>query len=231
MNIFLPGTDKQFQQLSSKIHFEGKKILVLGSGCEEIAMTMSRQNPHSINIIVDDENSLIGYRFKLKNDNRVNITFMEFAITDFPDKNFDLIYAQGSVSRSDRKIITDEIYRILKIEGIYSVGEIVKLRKESPAFMKDIWNAGNLSPLFKGDIEDFYKQNKFDPIDFADLSFTLKDFYISAERRIQRAEKEELFGAEDKKLLKKFMHEVNAFNKLGGNKFMGFISLILRKTV
>jgi ubiquinone/menaquinone biosynthesis C-methylase UbiE len=229
--IFLPGTDKQLQHLSSKTDFEGKKILLIGGGCEEIIKTISQQKPDSFGVIVDDENSLIEYRLKLKKDNKIKIAFMDFAATDFPDENFDLVYVQGTVSRDDRNIIANEVFRILKNNGIYSVGEIVKLKKDAPVFMKDIWETGNISPIFIDDLENFYKQNNFDLINSEDISATLKDFYFSAEKRIKNAEKDDLFSSEDKKLLKRFKHEVNAFNKLGGDKVMGFVSLILRKTV
>ena len=229
--IFLPGTDKQLQHLSSKTGFESKNILVIGGGCEEIIKRISLQNPDSINVIVDDENSLIEYRLKLKKDNKIKIAFMDFASTDFPDENFDLVYAQGSVSRDDKNSITNEVFRILKKSGIYSIGEIVKLKKDTPTFMKDIWDAGNLSPIFIDELENFYKQNKFEVVDYVNISSTLKDFYLSAEKKINGTGKDEIYSAEDKKLLKKFKHEVNAFNKLGGDKVMGFVSLILRKTV
>ena len=156
---------------------------------------------------------------------------MDFASTDFPDENFDLVYAQGSVSRDDKNSISNEVFRILKKSGIYSIGEIVKLKKDTPAFMKDIWDAGNLSPVFIDELENFYKQNKFEVVDYVNISSTLKDFYLSAEKKINGTGKDEIYSAEDKKLLKKFKHEVNAFNKLGGDKVMGFVSLILRKTV
>ncbi len=229
--IFLPGTDKQLQHLSLKTDFEGKKILLIGGGCEEIAKKFAQQNSDLINIIVDDENNLVEYRLNLKGDKKIRIAFMNFASTDFPDENFDLVYAQGSVSRDDREIVVNEVSRVLKKDGIYSVGEIVKLKKDAPVFMKDIWKSGNLSPIFIDEVEEFYKQNNFDPIDRVDLSSTLKDFYHSADRRISTAEKDEMFSSDDKKLLKKFKHEVNAFNKLGGDKVMGFVSLILRKAV
>ena len=182
-------------------------------------------------MIVDDESNLIEYRLKLKGNNKIKITFMDFALTDFPDVNFDLVYAQGSVSRDDRNSIANEVFRILKKDGVYSVGEIVKLKKVAPAFMKDIWNSGDLSPIFIDELENFYKQNKFDIVDSTNLSSTLKDFYFSANNRIRKAETDEMFSSDDKKLLKKFKHEVNAFNKLGGDKIMGFVSLILRKSV
>ncbi len=156
---------------------------------------------------------------------------MDFTTTDFPDDYFDFAYAQGSISRKDRNMITDEVFRVLKNDGIYSVGEIVKLRQETPAFMKDIWDKGDLSPIYINDIENFYTQNNFNLIESADISSTLKEFYKSAEKKIQTSGKDDIFSSEDKKLFKRFKHEVNAFNKLGGDKVMGFVSLILGKAV
>ncbi len=227
--IFLPGTDKQIQHLTSKIELKGKKILLIGGGCEEIVKIISQQNPDSIYVIVDDESNLIEYRLKLKGDKKIKITFMDYAATDFHDETFELVYAQSSVSRDDRNSIANEVFRILRKDGVYSVGEIVKLKKDAPAFMKDIWNSGDLSPIFIDELENFYKQNKFDIVDSVNLNSTLRDFYSSADKKIKIAVEDEMFSLDDKKLLKKFKHEVNAFNKLGGDKIMGYVSLILRK--
>ena len=229
--IFLPGTDKQFQHLSSKTDFGEKKILIIGGGCEDIVKKFNHQNPGSIDIIVDDENNLVEYRLRLKGDKNIKITFMDFTTTDFPDDYFDFAYAQGSISRNDRNMITDEVFRVLKNDGIYSVGEMVKLKEDAPVFIKDIWNAAKLSPLFINDVENFYTRNGFRLMESVDISSTLKEFYQSAEAKIKSTEIDEMFSSEDKKLLKKFKHEVNAFIKLGGDKVTGFVSLILRKAV
>ena len=61
----------------------------------------------------DNYDSLISLKMNLKEKDSIKIKMMDYAHTDFDDKHFDLIYAQGSISVPNRKNILKEIKRIL----------------------------------------------------------------------------------------------------------------------
>src|SRR5690606_10309580 len=108
---------------------------------------------------------------------KITAKIMEFEFTDYDDNSFDLIYAQASISSERRNKILKEIKRILKPNGILAVGEIVKLKKDVPTFVKEIFDSSDLAPLFIDDIESFYIQRGWRVINKQDYSKSLKEYY------------------------------------------------------
>jgi ubiquinone/menaquinone biosynthesis C-methylase UbiE len=141
------------------------------------------------------------------------------------------VYAQASVSLTNRNKILKEIKRILKPNGYFSVGETVSLRKDYPAFIRDLLDGSNILPLFYEDIEKYYTERKFKVIAKADLTDTLATFYMESSKHLREVER----GLSDKeksyhkKLVNRIGHESNAYLKLGGDKYIGFETLLLIK--
>ncbi len=181
-----------------------------------------------INIIVDNYDSLINTRMNLKENDSIKIKMMDYAHTDFEDKHFDLIYAQASISVPGRKNILKEIKRILSDEGLLSVSEIVSLKEPVAGFIKDIWERSGLEPLTSAGIKTYYESKGFETISEKDLSDTLRDFYEKIRFSVSKVGKDE--KEQDKKYFSQMKHESHAYLKLGGDKFIGFKSLIMRKS-
>jgi hypothetical protein len=164
---------------------------------------------------------------KLGNTDRVNIKMMDYAHTDFSNDFFNLIYAQGSVSIPTRKNIIKEIKRIITKNGLLSIGEIISLKEPVAGFVKDIWDRSGLEPIASSTINKFYESKGFNIISEEDYSDTLKDFYDKVRLVASEASKE--VKIQDKKYISRIKHESHAYLKLGGEKYIGFKSLILRK--
>jgi len=231
--IFLPGSGKQFNHLKSNVILKDKDILIIGSNSEKLAQMFLNAEANVVTIILDDYDSLLKARYLLKNNENISVRLMDFSSTDFNDALFDVVYAQASISSSYRNKIVKEIKRILKPEGILNVGEITSLKSSPQKFIKDIWESGNILPLNSDDINKYYEERKFEVIDELDLSAYLKDFYLESKKLLfdninSLSENEKAYY---KKLLKRMNHESNAYLKLGGKDYMGFTSLILRKTI
>jgi SAM-dependent methyltransferase len=231
--IFLPGTDKQAEFLLKTAEIKGGKVVIIGPGTIEIAQKMTLYEPDKVIIIVDDYDSLITMRYRLEKFGGTNIEvrMMEYENTDFRKDSVDVVFAQASVSTSARSRIIKEIKKILKTGGLYCTGEIVQLKENPPAFIKDIWESSDLLPLTAAETDKYYEERGFGFLDKKDLSFTLKEFYREGEKLLSKetggfSEQEKSYY---KKLLKKISHESNAYLKLGGNEYMGFTALIMRK--
>lgn len=231
--IFLPGTDQQVKFLLNTTEIGNKHVLIIGSGTGEIAQKLLLAEPSGITIIVEDYDSLITMRYRLENsgEKRVQIRMMDFDNTDFRDNTFDIIYVQAAASVSKRNKIIKEIKKILKPGGIFCAGEIIKVIENPPAFIIDIWNTSDLQPLTPDALDKYYIEKGFEIIDRKDLSFTLKEFYLQGEKMLfkgipELSDEEKSYY---KKLLRKISHESNAYLKLGGNEYMGFTALIMRK--
>jgi SAM-dependent methyltransferase len=229
--IFLPGTDKQVSTFSKTVEIKNKSVLIIGSGCEEIAEIFHLNESGEVYLITDDEDSLFQSRFVLSEIKEINIRMMDYENTDFKSEKFDVIYAQGSTGTKRRNKIIKEIKRILKPEGYFCVGEIVGLNPSQPQFVKDIWENNNISPLFKEEFKKYYLSKGFELILEENLAGTLKDFYSVSKRVLEESSKE-FTGKEPRilrKLLKTYSHEANAYLKLGSDKLIGYEMLVLRK--
>jgi len=231
--IFLPGSGKQFNHLKAKIILQDKDVLIIGSNSEKIAQMFLDAGANAVTIILDEYDSLMNARYLLKNKAEISVRLMDSNSTDFNDAVFDIVYAQASISHKMRNKIIKEIKRILKPEGILSVGEITSLKSSPPIFVNDIWESGNILPLSSDDVKKYYEKRKFEVVDTLDLSAHLKDFYLESKKLLfnnidSLSENEKSYY---KKLLKRMSHESNAYLKLGGKDYMGFTSLILRKTI
>lgn len=229
-NIFLPGGLKQFRILKSKFIISGKNVLVIGSGSEKIAEKMIDAGASTVKMIVNDFDSLMNAKLMLSNESRIDIKMMEYDVTDFNPNEFDLVYAQGSISSSNRNKIIKEIKRILKPEGILCAGELTALAKTYPVFIKDIFDSSDIIPLFHDTCSEYFEQRKFSVLHEENLSSSLKSFYENAALEL-KANINNLSGQEKsyyKKLLNKISHESNAYLKLGADKYIGFKILILK---
>lgn len=230
-NIFLPGGFKQFRILKSKIYLTNKTVLIIGSNCELIAEKMVDAGATSVTVIVNDYESLINSRLNLPKDSKVSVKMMDYENTDFDDASFDLIYAQASISLTNRNKIVKEIKRILKIESVLCVGEITTLTKQYPQFVKDIFESSNILPLYHDESAKYYQERNFTVLYEVDLSSSLKSYYETTATQLNQTietltEKEKSYY---KKLLNKISHESNAYLKLGAERYIGFKMLVLKK--
>lgn len=230
-NIFLPGGFKQFRILKSKIDLSGKNVLIIGSNSEKIADKMIEHEANSVKIIVNDYDSLMNSRLNLGKESKVIVKMMDYDNTDFSSDEFDLFYAQASISLTSRNKIVKEIKRILKPEGTLCVSEITALTKEYPPFVKNIFDASDILPLLNSSCAEYYKERKFSVLYEEDLSSSLRSFYENASSTLKEStdhltDKEKSYY---KKLLNKISHESNAYLKLGADKYIGFKMLILKK--
>ena len=230
-NIFLPGGFKQFRILKTKYVLTDKNVLVIGSGSEKIAEKMIESGASSVKMIVNDYDSLINSRLNLSEDSPVGIKMMDFDNTDFNAEEFDLVYAQASISLLDRNKIVKEIKRILKPEATLCVGEITALINDYPPFVKNIFDTSDILPLVGDDCGTYYTERNFSVLYEEDLSSSLQNFYentsetLSDKVRILTDQEKSYY----KKILNKISHESNAYLKLGADRYIGFKMLILKK--
>ena len=231
--ILLPGGFKQFRILKSKYDLSTKNVLIIGSNSEKIAGKMIENEVSSVKIIVNDYDSLMNSRLNLGKESNVTVKMMDYDNTDFSNEEFDLIYAQASISLTNRNKIVKELKRILKPDGTLCVSEITAIEKDYPTFVKNIFDASDILPLINDSCIKYYEERKFTVFYEEDLSSSLTSFYENAATALDETfehltDKEKSYY---KKLLNKISHESNAYLKLGADRYIGFKMLILKKTL
>jgi len=225
-NIFLPGGNKQLEHLLEQNIPKGVHALIIGPNCESIAIKLLEYFTSQY-IIADDYDWGMQIRMKLKDEEKIKVKMMDYAHTDFKNEYFDLIYAQGSISVPDKKGIVKEIKRILTVNGLFCVGEIVSLKEPIPGFVNDIWERSGLEPIASSEIKKYFEDKGFEVLSEQDFSNTLRDFYKKIKSEVSKAGKDDKEA--DKKHFSRMKHESHAYLKLGGDKYIGFKSLIMRK--
>ncbi|MFH1197717.1 MAG: hypothetical protein V1720_18600 [bacterium] len=228
--ILLPGGNSQYEFLLKHIDPSGKTILLMGSSSEKIAMLFKSSGTAKIEIIVEDYDSMMNSIFELRDSKDISVKMMDFELTDYHDNYFDIIFAQGAISNDKRKNIVKELRRIRKPDCIICLGEIVKLKKEVPVFIKDVFESSSLQPLFIDELTDYYSQRRFDVLAVENLSYTLKDYYSSILHHFKSVEKTLTTNEKSyyKKLLNRISHESQVYLKQGGDKYFGFVVLLLK---
>lgn len=225
-DIQLPGGIRQFKHLLELKPIPSNRALIIGTGCESVAKSLLNYY-EDVSIITDDYNSLMHSRLKLRDENKVKVKIMEYSHTDFSDEYFNLIYAQGSLTVPARKNIIKEIKRILSSDGLLCVGEIVALKKPVPTFVQNIWERNGLEPLTYSQIINFYSGSGLEIVSERDLTNTLKKYYKNILNIFSSSSKSQI--EENKKYFSRIKHESTAYLKSGGDKYIGFKSIILRK--
>jgi ubiquinone/menaquinone biosynthesis C-methylase UbiE len=223
----LPGGNSQLKHLFEQEILKEKHALIIGPATNAIVKRLLGHFSE-INIIADTYESLVNVRMKLKENDSTKIKMMDFANTDYKKDYFNLIYSQGSISVPDRKNILKEIKRIISENGLVSVGEIVSLKEPIPSFVKDIWERSGLEPLPVSELKKFYASRGLEIVSEQDLSGSLKDYYEKIRITVSKASTEE--KEQNKKYFSQLKHESNTYLKHGGDKYIGFKSLIMRKS-
>ncbi|MEW6004454.1 MAG: methyltransferase domain-containing protein [Stygiobacter sp.] len=232
MKILLPGLDKQLSFLKNNLIEKPTSVLVVGSSSELIALKLAEIYKCNVELIVEEYESLLISKIIIGESKNVFPKLMNFDATDFNDNQFDLIYAQASITSNRSKIIK-EFKRILKPNGFLCVGEIVKLSSNPPKFILDVFNASNLIPLEKEKFISYYDEKNFKLISSDDISFTLREYYLNTIKELETSEKK-LNPQEKsyfKKLINRINHESNVYLKLGGKKHIGFITALFKNEV
>lgn len=229
--IFLPGMESQVDFVKEHISFKGLDILVIGTFSEPIALELAELSGKQVQLIVPDFDSLINSNLFLEGKSEVKVKIMDYERTDFEDSNFDLVFAQASISSDNRRKILKEIKRVLKPDGYFCVGEIVTNEKELPVFVRDDFYNSGLYPIYDNDLISFYKSVGFDYVVSEDFPRALKEYYSICKERLYKT-KGELKDNEQsyyKKILKRISHESNMFIKFSADKIVSFRTLLFKR--
>ncbi len=227
--ILLPGGTGQFNHLIKYAGLNEKQVLIIGANSEALARMFLNKKASAVKIIVDDYDSLLNSRLILKKDD-IPVRLMEYDNTDFNKGSFDIVYSQAGISTPVRNKVIKEIKRIVKPDGVISIGEIVSLKHPVPQFVTDVWELNGIDALNMDDLKEFYTSKNLEVLDMRNLSGTLSEFYKQIKELVSKKGGDIPVGEESyyKKLIKRIVHEANAYLKLGGDKYMGFVSIIMR---
>ncbi|MCP5063875.1 MAG: class I SAM-dependent methyltransferase, partial [Ignavibacteriae bacterium] len=204
---------------------------VVGSGSVQVAQALQGKSAKSVEIIVEDYDSLMNSKLSLTEVDSIQIKLMDFERTDYDNETFDLVFAQGSISNYRRNKTVKELKRILKSESYFCVGEVIKLQNEVPIYVDEIFENSDINPMLRDELKKYYSDRNLELIDQLDISFTLNEYYSTNEKMLRKkivdlSDNEKSYY---KKLVNKISHESKAYLRHGADKFIGFEALLLKK--
>ncbi len=229
--IFLPGLNSQLNYVIENVNLTDKKVLVVGTFSESVAIKFAKMSNNEVELIVPDFEALIGSKVFLEGESGVKTRIMDYCQTDFDKETFDFVYAQASVSTGNRRKILKELKRITKPDGLVVIGEIYSKESDLPVFMKNALDNSDLHPIFEDQIVKYYEEIGFEVKYEENHDKLLMDYYFECKRQLNQS-KDKLNDNEQsyyKKILKRISHESNLFMKFNAVKYIGFKILELRR--
>ncbi len=224
--IVLPGLNEQIQFFMQEYPCDQKKGLIIGSGLR-VAEKMFEEAGASVETIINDDSLLVTERLFSH-----SVKYMDYFATDFPEASFDFIYAQASISLPERNKIIKECLRILKPDGVFCAGEIIKRDNKTPQSVIDIWEKSGIAPPTLDVVLRTYAAAGFTVANSVDLTPTVVKVYRMYAGIFE--DEKSLLTDEDihymRKDLKRLRHEVNLFIKMGAKKHMLYSAFLLRKS-
>lgn len=222
----LPGLNDQVDFFLRQYKPSAGNILIIGSGTAEIARVIQQHDKGKVVIIVDNNELLLQERLRASTLENVTVRMMDFHNTDFAGEFFDVVYAQASISTGYHTKIIREIYRILKTGAVFCLGEMYRTTEEIPPGISQVIESGGLRLLDKETIQSLYKAERLHISASKDLSYTLKKVYRFYSRNFNYGL--HTLPESEKKLLKKeiarWKHEADTFAKMGGLKYIGYVT-------
>ena len=229
--VLLPGLNRQLEFLFDEVEISGLNALIIGAESGILASELSGKTNSGVEIIVEDYHSLINTKLAVEPEKDIEVKLMDYSATDYPKETFDLIYAQASTGTYDRNAIAKEIKRIMHPGGLFCCGELTLIKKNPPPFVMNMFDASGMEPLIQDDLADYWQRRGWEVRSLTDLSGTLKEFYTGTVEKLSAglgnlSDQEKSYY---KSLINQINHDSNVYNKLGGNKFIGFDVALLRK--
>lgn len=163
-------------------------------------------------------------------EDKVRIKIMSPTSLDFEDGMFDFVITEGILSQYKKSRILKEFHRVLKFGGLIGIADFYWKKQPVPTYVKDAWyvEGGGIETL--DEKIEILKSYGFEPIFTQDISRELESYYSKFKKIIQQSLKERKFSKDEFKEVKKFKHEVSVYLDQGGDKWMGYVAIVAKKT-
>ena len=233
MKILLPGLDSQVNLLLQKVDLTDKTIAIFGASSLPIAIKLLDKKAKKISIVIEDlELYLIDkINFENKFQNLIDkITIVNDEYLSFKgDDKFDIVYAQNSLTGSERNLILKNIKNLLTQDGILCIGEIVVLRSDIPKSFRDFFSTYSIAPLEADKFEKYFNERGFKTLAIGEDKYSLDKYYEEIANLFEKNKNNIFdFSNNPEKLIKRTKHDIDLYLKFGMKKITNFISGIFQ---
>jgi ubiquinone/menaquinone biosynthesis C-methylase UbiE len=140
------------------------------------------------------------------------------------------VITEGILSQYKKSRILKEFSRVLKSGGFIGIADFYWKKQPVPTYVRNAWyiEGGGIETL--DEKVEILKSYGFELIFIQDISHELESYYSKFKKIIQQSLKERKFSKDEFKEVKKFKHEVSVYLDQGGDKWMGYVAIIARKS-
>jgi len=210
------------------------QLLLIGCRHGENAIALSSVFAGGIiGIEEDPEAVLYGKMAALESGlaSRVSLRYMSPVATNFLPKQFDVILLEGAFSSYPPGKILKEASRLLANDGLLLFSDSCWLHDSIPTYVRNVWETKDHTVLTTEAILAFFKERGFEILHSQLRSDVLKSFYAQFHDSVRAIAKDGFQGFKHMKtLVKHYKHEIDVYSKHGGDKHMGYLVLVSKRT-
>ena len=237
-NHLTPGGPKLTRALLAQIPAEvrtdpGASLLLMGCRQGENALALDGHFAGRIVGIEEDSESIFYGKMvaaDLKLASRVSLQYMSPVATNFQNGQFQVIILEGVLSSYAPGRVLKEALRILDADGWLLASDSCWLEEEVPTYVRDVWESPDFKIPTPQTVRTLLEERGLEVLQLEDRSTALDPFYHQFHETVRGIAKGGLEGMKHQKaIVKHYKHEIDVYNKHGGDRFLCYFSAICRR--
>ncbi len=161
---------------------------------------------------------------------RVSLQFMAPVATNFQPEQFRVVILEGVLSSYAPGRILKEAIRLLPEGGWLLASDSCWLEEGVPTYVRDVWESPDHKILTPPDVRALAEARGCTVYQLQEESAVLGPFYRQFQETVRGITKNRFEGMKHQKaLVKHYKHEIDVFHRHGGDRYMGYFSLVARK--
>ncbi|MBR9978924.1 MAG: methyltransferase domain-containing protein [Bacteroidetes bacterium] len=213
---------------------EQASLLLMGCRQGENALALAEVFPGRIIGIEEDSEPIFYGKMAVSERglaSRVSLQFMSPVSTNFRAGQFRIIILEGMLSGYTPGRVLREALRLLDDRGFLLLSDSCWLADDVPTYVRDVWESPDHKILTPPQLRQLLEERGMEILHFEDRSRVLDSFYRQFEDTVRDIAHGGFEGMKHRKsLIKHYKHEIDVYRKHGGDRYMGYFSMVARKS-
>jgi SAM-dependent methyltransferase len=209
-------------------------LLLIGCRQGENALGLAEHFAGSIVGIEEDSESIFFAKMaatEMALASRVSLRFMAPVATNFRNGQFDIVIVEGVMSSYTPSRVLKEALRILADDGWLLLSDSCWLEADVPPYIRNLWESPERKILTPPLVREMLVERGCEVLQLDDRSEVLGPFYRQFQETVRGIAKGGFVGMKHQKgLVKHYKHEIDVYQKNGGDRYMGYFSAVARRS-
>ncbi len=233
-----PGGPRLSRALLAQVPVELRKdpdaaLLLMGCRMGEHPIALAGEFAGRIVGIDEDAETVFYAKMAIteaKVQKQVSAQFMTPVQTNFRPGRFNIVMLEGVFSGYPPGRVLKEALRVLADDGWLLVSDSCWLAEDVPTYVRELWESPDHKLHTREGLQQLLEGHGLQIINIEDRSDVLGGFYRQFNSTVKGIAKGGFEGLKHMKgLVKHYKHEIDVYNKHGGDRFMGYMSAVSRR--